>query len=96
LKIRIKNDKGKYIKLADHFPPGHIVLCNIRTVSPQDLCTVTAVAKILGKSKQYIQSYIDRGTFPTPDQYIFVGEGKQQPVWFRSTIEKYKADRSPG
>lgn len=61
-----------------------------------DLLTITAAASLLGWKKQHVESYRQRGVFPEPDQYIVVGEGKQQPVWLRSTIEKYKAEKFPG
>ncbi len=29
---QIRGDKGKFVSIATNFPPGKIVLCNIRTV----------------------------------------------------------------
>jgi hypothetical protein len=57
---------------------------------------VAAAAAVLGWKKQQVMEYIKRGVFPAPDGQIDKSNGKMQPVWYKKTIEQYKACRSPG
>ena len=53
-------------------------------VELDDIMGLSEVSEMVGKSKQYVKTYVDRGTFPKPVKELASG-----PLWLRDQIQEW-------
>lgn len=61
--------------------------------NPGSLVTRTEIKDILGVSKARVAVLVNQADFPAP---IDICEDGKRPIWLRTRIERYKANRSTG
>lgn len=53
-------------------------------VNLDDIMGLAEVSEMVGKSKQYIKTYLERGQFPEPVKTLASG-----PLWIRQQIQEW-------